>query len=40
MESKGEISPDDNLTFYQCPKCKNVELLTNHYEDDLKITNI
>ncbi|MGD6852546.1 MAG: hypothetical protein ACQCN6_10855 [Candidatus Bathyarchaeia archaeon] len=38
MESKGEISEDGTIVFYQCPNCKNVELHNKQYSNDLRLT--
>ncbi len=39
MESKGEISDDGSIIFYQCPKCKNVEIRARLYvENGLRMT--
>lgn len=38
MASKGEISEDGTIIFYQCPKCKNVELHTKQYSGGISLT--
>ncbi|MCW4028812.1 MAG: hypothetical protein NWE92_04105 [Candidatus Bathyarchaeota archaeon] len=38
MESKGEITEDGSIVFYQCPKCKNVELHAPENATGLRLT--
>ncbi|MCW4000808.1 MAG: hypothetical protein NWE93_11265 [Candidatus Bathyarchaeota archaeon] len=31
LETRGEATEDGTSLFYQCPKCKNIELHTKQY---------
>jgi Zn-finger nucleic acid-binding protein len=38
METRGEISDEDDIVVYQCPKCKNVELNTAYSENQFRMS--
>jgi Zn finger protein HypA/HybF involved in hydrogenase expression len=38
LDWKGEVSEDGTVGFYQCPKCKNVELHIKQYANGLRLT--